>query len=104
MVAQGVLPFESVPETSKTTLTGLAGLPVYLDLAAVIGLRESIERHVDPVVTPSMTCGSWKATRVLGVFCAARRLRGCLVGSVARRSGGFARIGSVRSWRTCAVG
>ena len=43
MVAQGVLPFESVPETSKTTLAGLAGLPVYLDLAAVTSAASSGE-------------------------------------------------------------
>ncbi|MAE72007.1 MAG: hypothetical protein CME06_16260 [Gemmatimonadetes bacterium] len=47
MVAEGVLPFAFVPETGKTSLTGLAGLPVYLDLAAVMGLRESIEAHVE---------------------------------------------------------
>ena len=47
MIAQGVLPFEFVPETRKTTLTAFAGLPVYLDLAAAIGLRESLERHVE---------------------------------------------------------
>ena len=41
MVAQGVLPFEFVPETSRTTLTGLAGLPVYLDLVAVTSAASS---------------------------------------------------------------
>ena len=46
MLAQGVLPFEFLPETGKTNLTAYAGLPVYLDLAAAIGLRESIEQHL----------------------------------------------------------
>ena len=46
MVSQGVLPFDFVPETGRTDLTSRAGLPVYLDLAAVAGFRESIERHV----------------------------------------------------------
>ncbi len=47
MVAQGVLPFEFVPETGKTDLTASAGLLVYLDLSAAIGVRESIKKHVE---------------------------------------------------------
>jgi hypothetical protein len=46
MVAQGVLPYQLAEETQKTRLTGLAGLPVYLDLAHVVGLRDSILQHV----------------------------------------------------------
>jgi hypothetical protein len=46
MVAQGVLPYQLTEETQKTCLTGLAGLPVYLDLAHVVGLRDSILEHV----------------------------------------------------------
>lgn len=46
MVAQGVLPYQLEEETHTTCLTGLAGLPVYLDLAHVVGLRDSIMRHV----------------------------------------------------------
>jgi hypothetical protein len=46
MVAQGVLPYQLESETKKSTLTGLAGLPVYLDLASLIGPRDSITRHV----------------------------------------------------------
>ncbi len=47
MVAQGVLPYQLEEETRKTTLTGLGGLPIYLDLAQVVGLRDSIAQHVE---------------------------------------------------------
>ncbi len=46
MVAQGVLPYQLEVETPKTSLTGLAGLPIYLDLAHVVGLRDAITEHV----------------------------------------------------------
>ncbi len=46
MVAQGVLPYQLAVETHKTSLTGLAGLPIYLDLAHVVGLRDAITEHV----------------------------------------------------------
>ena len=44
--AQGVLPYQLEVETRTTYLTGLAGLPIYLDLAHVVGLREAITEHV----------------------------------------------------------
>jgi len=43
---QGALPFQYEIEGGSSGLTALGGLPVYLDLMAVAGLRESIERHV----------------------------------------------------------
>ena len=43
---QGVLPFQYEEEKSSTGMTGLAGLPAYLDLAQVAGLWRSIGRHV----------------------------------------------------------
>jgi hypothetical protein len=46
MFAQGVLPYQFDQETGKTTLTGLGGLPIYLDLAHIVGLRDSIARHL----------------------------------------------------------
>ena len=45
-MAQGVLPFKYEEEKRDTGMTGLAGLPVYMDLASVMGLKESIERHL----------------------------------------------------------
>ena len=45
-MAQGVLPFKYENEKTNTGMTALAGLPVYLDLAKVIGLSKSIERHL----------------------------------------------------------
>ena len=46
MMAQGVLPFKYQEEKKKGGMTALAGLPTYLDLAHVLGLRDSITRHV----------------------------------------------------------
>ena len=46
MVPQGVLPFQYKVDDTPTGMTALAGLPSYLDLAHVMGLRDSIARHV----------------------------------------------------------
>ena len=45
-MAQGVLPFKYETEKKTTGMTALGGLPVYLDLARVIGLRKSIQKHL----------------------------------------------------------
>jgi hypothetical protein len=45
-MAQGVLPYKYEEEESRSGATALAGLPTYLDLAAVCGLGGSIEKHV----------------------------------------------------------
>lgn len=45
-MTQGVLSFQYQEERCSSGLTALGGLPAYLDLAAVVGLTESIERHV----------------------------------------------------------
>jgi len=45
-MAQGILPFKYEIEKNTTGMTALAGLPVYLDLAQVIGLNKSIEKHL----------------------------------------------------------
>lgn len=45
-MAQGVLPFKYEEEKKETGMTSLAGLPVYLDLATIMGLGESIEKHL----------------------------------------------------------
>jgi hypothetical protein len=45
-MTQGVLSFQYQEERCSSGLTALGGLPAYLDLAAVSGLTESIERHV----------------------------------------------------------
>ncbi len=46
MVAQGALGFKYEEEPTKSGMTSYAGLPVYLDLAFVMGLSRSIKRHV----------------------------------------------------------
>jgi hypothetical protein len=46
MVAQGVLPFKYQATEQKSGATALAGLPVYLDLAQVLGVAASIRQHL----------------------------------------------------------
>jgi len=43
---QGVLPFQYEEEKGLTGMTGFGGLPAYLDLAQVAGLRASVERYM----------------------------------------------------------
>ena len=45
-MTQGVLPFKYEEEKSESGMTALAGLPIYLDLARVLGLSASISKHV----------------------------------------------------------
>jgi len=45
-MAQGVLPYKYEDERSDGGMTALAGLPIYLDLAAVLGLADSIRDHI----------------------------------------------------------
>ncbi|MBN1615532.1 MAG: IS1380 family transposase [Deltaproteobacteria bacterium] len=45
-MAQGVLGFKYEEEKHDTGMTGLAGLPVYLDLMQAMGLPEEIGRHI----------------------------------------------------------
>jgi hypothetical protein len=45
-MAQGVLPFKYEVEESRSGMTALAGLPTYLELAAVAGMGASIEKHI----------------------------------------------------------
>ena len=46
IMEQGVLPFEYEEEKKDTGITGLAGLPLYLDLARVVCLSKSIQKHL----------------------------------------------------------
>jgi len=45
-MAQGQLPFQYEEERRESGMTALAGLPVYLDLAQVVGLGRAIDRHL----------------------------------------------------------
>ncbi len=45
-MAQGILPFKYETEKKITGMTALGGLPAYLDLAQVIGLSKSIQKHL----------------------------------------------------------
>lgn len=46
MMVQGPLPYQYAEAPDTSGLTALAGLPVYLDLARVLGLSESVRRRV----------------------------------------------------------
>ena len=46
MIAQGLLPFKYEEERQGFGLTGLGGLPTYLELAQASGLWGSIDRHL----------------------------------------------------------
>jgi hypothetical protein len=46
MLPQGVLGFQYEADRSSGGLTSLAGLPLYLDLVAAIGLGAAIRQHV----------------------------------------------------------
>jgi len=45
-MTQGVLPFKYEEAKTQSGMTALAGLPLYLDLAKVIGLSKSIQQHL----------------------------------------------------------
>lgn len=45
-MTQGVFPFKYEEEKTQPGMTALAGLPLYLDLAEVIGLSKSIKQHL----------------------------------------------------------
>lgn len=45
-MAQGILDFQYEREKTNSGMTALGGLPVYLDLAQVVGLRQSIGEHL----------------------------------------------------------
>ena len=45
IMTQGLLSFKFEAEKETAGMTGLAGLPVYLDPAQVVGLSKSIQRH-----------------------------------------------------------
>jgi len=80
-MAQGVLSFKYEEEKRDTGMTGLAGLPVYMDLASVMGLNESIERHLhikQQSWTDSQTLLSLILTNLAGGDCVddLRKLQG----------------------------
>ncbi len=45
-MTQGILPFKYEQEKTDGGTTALGGLPLYLDLAKVIGLTKSIQKHL----------------------------------------------------------
>jgi len=59
MMPQGILPFQYEKEQNAVGITGLAGLPLYLDLAKVAKLQRVIERQLGHI-GPSQ---GWSATQ-----------------------------------------
>ena len=47
MISQGILPYEYQEERTEKCLTGLAGLPLYLDLVVASGFCKSIRRYIE---------------------------------------------------------
>ena len=45
-MAQEVLPYKYEEERAERGMTALAGLPIYLDLASLLGVGDSIRAHV----------------------------------------------------------
>jgi hypothetical protein len=45
-MTQGILPFKYEEEPKASGMTSLGGLPIYLDLAAVMGIGASIDKHL----------------------------------------------------------
>jgi hypothetical protein len=45
-MAQGVLPYNYEEEKTASGMTSRAGLPIYLDLASILNLGESIAKHL----------------------------------------------------------
>jgi len=46
-MSQGILPFSYEAWAETTGMTALEGLPMYLDLAKVMGLSKSIQKYCD---------------------------------------------------------
>ena len=46
IMTQGMLPFKYEKEKQQGAMTAFGGLPIYLDLAQVLGLYNSIEQHI----------------------------------------------------------
>ena len=62
MYKQGVLPFRYECETTDSGMTALAGLPIYLELAIVSGLADSIQHHLGAC---SLKKQGWTDTQIV---------------------------------------
>ena len=74
-MAQGVLPYKYEEESKPAGMTSLAGLPIYLDLASVLGVSDCIGAHVhvrkagqgwtDEQAVLSRCCSTWPGETAL---------------------------------------
>jgi hypothetical protein len=101
-MTQGALPFKCEEEKSGLGLTALAGLPVYLDMARVMDLAGSIDRHVgvrkesqgwtDSQVVLALNLNAIMRQLVLGAEWATRKMKAIryalvhIAGRIIRRS------------------
>ncbi|MDT8318709.1 MAG: hypothetical protein RQ824_12090 [bacterium] len=47
IMSQGALSFNYEGEKSKSGITALGGLPIYMDMAHVMGLNRSVSDHIE---------------------------------------------------------
>ena len=73
-MAQGVLPYKYEEERNRGGMTALAGLPIYLDLASVLGVADCIGAHVHVRESDQ----GWTDEQAIAVFNAAESCRGRL--------------------------
>ena len=66
-MAQGLLPFQYESEAGEAGLTGLAGLPLYLELWRAAGLDEAVARHV--AVSGAQGWSDRQMVSALGLCC-----------------------------------
>lgn len=51
-IAQGILPFQLVPDNSKVIITSFGGLPLVMETFRALGLPQSIEKHLSVLQRP----------------------------------------------------
>ncbi|MDR3362467.1 MAG: hypothetical protein LBO64_06480 [Desulfovibrio sp.] len=51
---KNLLPYKYMEETKSSGLTGLAGLPVYLDLMCRLGVVQALRTYLDSISIPTV--------------------------------------------------
>lgn len=45
-IAQGLLPFQDIEDTTKVLITSFAGLPLVMETFRALGLPQSVQKHL----------------------------------------------------------
>ena len=53
-ISQGILPFQLVPDTSKTLITSFGGLPLIMETFRALGLPQAIRKHFSVLQRPGL--------------------------------------------------